>query len=132
MSLIPNPGLQPISVEFSPSACLEFVVGIAVFDLNGLPSEYLTTADTSDIDWIQTIFQALGLQSLLVSSLQLEGFNHASVCSTTYCAIVVKQRAHYIAMLISRRETEIINTLIQWAQTTTLADLKQTPRFQKH
>ncbi|MBD2019954.1 hypothetical protein H6F43_07100, partial [Leptolyngbya sp. FACHB-36] len=76
------------------------VVGAAVFDLNGLPKEYFTTSDSTGMGWVQTIFQALGLRSLLMSSLQLEGFHHATIHGEEYSAIVVKQRAHYTALLV--------------------------------
>ncbi len=131
MSSLSHAGPQPTFVALPAIAYLDAVVGAAVFDLNGLPSEYLTTAEESDITWVQTIFQALGLQYLLTSSLQLEGFNHATMCGEDYCAVVVRQRTHYIALLVHLKDTTALNTLIQWVQTCTLAELKQTPRFRK-
>ncbi|MBF2025976.1 MAG: hypothetical protein IGS48_04305, partial [Oscillatoriales cyanobacterium C42_A2020_001] len=63
------------------------VIGAAIFDLNGLPKEYFTTSDNSNMGWVQTIFQALGLRSLLISSLQLEGFHYATIQGLEHCAI---------------------------------------------
>jgi hypothetical protein len=106
------------------------ILGAAIFDLNGLPKEYFTTLENTNLSWVQTIFQALGLRSLLMASLQLEGFHHATIYGTQCCAIVVKQRSHYTALLVRRQEEPISDALIQWLQTYQLNDLKQNPRFQ--
>ncbi|NJL42104.1 MAG: hypothetical protein HC899_39840 [Leptolyngbyaceae cyanobacterium SM1_4_3] len=46
------------------------VLGAAIFDLSGLPKDYYISAESADISWVQTIFQALGLQGLLTTSFQ--------------------------------------------------------------
>jgi hypothetical protein len=79
---------------------------------------------------VQTIFQALGLRSLLMSSLQLEGFHHATIYGSEYCAVVVKQRTHYTAMLIRQRDEVITDAFIQWVQSFQLSEFKQNPHFQ--
>ncbi len=105
------------------------IVGAALFDLNGLPKEYFTTDENSNMSWVQTIFQSLGLRSLLMSSLQLEGFHHATVYGTEYCALVVKQKAHYTALLIKCQTDQINDDLIQWAQNLQISELEQNSRF---
>ncbi|HEY9910034.1 MAG TPA: hypothetical protein V6D18_20765 [Thermosynechococcaceae cyanobacterium] len=107
---------------------LDHVMGAAVFDLNGLPREYFTTEGT-DMSWVQTIFQALGLRSLLISSLQLEGFHHAIVHGSESCAVVVKQRTHYTALLIRQSEQEIDRDFLHWLQNLQLSELRQSDRF---
>ncbi|NEQ97137.1 MAG: hypothetical protein F6K30_10490 [Cyanothece sp. SIO2G6] len=79
---------------------IDHILGVAIFDLNGLPKEYYTTGEYQDISWVQTIFQALGLRSLLMSSLRLEGFSYSVVYGTDYCAIVAKQRSCYLAAIV--------------------------------
>ena len=108
----------------------DYIVGAAIFDLNGLPKDYFTTADNHSMSWVQTIFQALGLRSLLMSSLQLEGFHHATIYGTEYCAVVVKQKNHYTALLVKQKDDIVNEAFIQWVQTFQLNDLKQNPRFQ--
>ncbi|UBF27801.1 hypothetical protein K9N68_07775 [Kovacikia minuta CCNUW1] len=81
------------------------------------------------MSWVQTIFQALGLRSLLMSSLQLEGFHHATMGGTEYCAVVVKQRANYTALLLKRQDDLIDDAFIQWLQNFQPDELKQNPRF---
>ena len=103
-------------------------MGAAVFDLNGLPREYFTT-DGTNMSWVQTIFQALGLRSLLISSLQLEGFHHVIIYGAEACAVVVKQKTHYIALLIQQPAQAIDQELIQWLQSFQLNELRQNARF---
>lgn len=106
------------------------VMGVAIFDLSGLPKEYFTTTENSDVSWVQTIFQALGLQSLLVSSLQLEGFRHAIVRGTGCWAIVVKQKTRYTALLLNQAELgSISEPFLQWAHNFEPSELKSNPRF---
>lgn len=131
MPVLSHTGLQIPSCSLKLSmSYADAVVGAAVFDLNGLPKEYFTTAQTIDMTWVQTIFQALGLRSLLMSSLQLEGFRHATIYGSEYCAVVVKQKAHYTALLIHKQDDLISDAFIQWVQNFQLSELKQNPRFQ--
>lgn len=111
------------SVSYSDS-----VIGAAIFDLSGLPKEYFTTIESNDVSWVQTIFQALGLQSLLISSLRLEGFRHAIVHGSEYRAIVVRQKSRYTALLI-RQGTIITDSFIYWSQDFEPSSLRAHPRF---
>ncbi len=106
----------------------DFIVGAAVFDLNGLPKEYFTTPEDGNMIWVQTIFQALGLRSLLMSSLQLEGFHHATILGTDHSAVVVKQKAHYVALLI-QPQAAIDAAFIERVQAFEPSELKNNPRF---
>lgn len=106
------------------------VVGAAIFDLNGLPKEYFTTPENHSMGWLQTIFQALGLRSLLISSLQLENFHHAVIEGSGYCAIIVKQRTTYSALLLKQKNEEISTEIIDWAQSFEPEALRENPRFQ--
>jgi len=108
----------------------DMIVGAAVFDLNGLPKEYFITSEAANMCWVQTIFQALGLRSLLMSSLRVEGFQHATIRGEDYCALVVKQKSQYTALLLQPQEDILADALIQWAQSFQLSELKQNPRFQ--
>ncbi|WP_421655299.1 hypothetical protein [Leptothermofonsia sp. ETS-13] len=112
-----------------PIPYADYVLGVAIFDLNGLPKEYYTTSESSNMSWVQTIFQALGLQSLLMSSLQVEGFHHATIYGSDCCAVVVKQRTHYTAMLVQKHDELIDDAFIHWMQHFQLSELRQNPRF---
>lgn len=120
---------NPLSSNHLSMLYPDYVVGAAVFDLNGLPKDYFTTPEGDNMNWVQTIFQALGLRSLLMSSLQLEGFHHATILGTEYSAIVVKQKAHYIALLI-QPQALIDTAFIEWVQAFEPNELKHNPRFQ--
>lgn len=129
-----TPDSQPTPSEShdlsKPDLYLASVVGAAVFDLSGLPREYLVTDEVDNVSWVQTVFQALGLRSLLMSSLQLDGFHYASTCSEKYRAIVVKQKDQYIALLLKpERFEQITEELIDWARTFNSDELKLYPQF---
>ncbi|MGG6296442.1 hypothetical protein ACQ4M4_18780 [Leptolyngbya sp. AN02str] len=94
---------------------LDAIIGAAIFDLSGLPQDYFTTSKSSDISWVQTIFQALGLQSLLVSSLRLEGFRLAVIHGKDCHAVVIRQRVRYVALLLEQSNLNYrSDNFIQW------------------
>lgn len=74
------------------------ILGIAIFDINGLPREYFVTEENPSTGWVQIVFQALGLRSLLASSLELEGFYEITIRLAETTAIVVRRRQDYIAL----------------------------------
>jgi hypothetical protein len=119
----------------SPSASLsetyaDSVIGAAIFDPSGLPKEYFTTPENTDIGWVQTIFQALGLRSLLAASLRLDGFSHAIIHGTGYFAIVVKQKANYIALLVHQNDLRgVSQSFVRWVHDFEPSTLRNHPRF---
>lgn len=129
-----NPPAGPSSVlpdsESQVDVYANSIVGAAIFDLNGLPKEYFMTGESNNMGWVQTIFQALGLRSLLISSLQLEGFHHAVIHGAGCCAVVVKQPARYLALLVRQTEpAAITDTFIQWVQAFEPSVLKTNSKF---
>ncbi|MGF1458734.1 MAG: hypothetical protein ACFBSG_06880 [Leptolyngbyaceae cyanobacterium] len=74
------------------------ILGVAIFDINGLPKEYFITEENPTTIWVQMVFQALGLRSLLASSLELESFLQITIQSDNETAIVVRRRQDYIAL----------------------------------
>lgn len=119
-----------LSAKDSQVSYSDSIIGAAIFDLSGLPKEYFSTAESSDISWVQTIFQALGLQSLLISSLQLEGFRHAIVHGSDYRAIVVRQKNRYTALLIRQADQAIVSSdFIRWSLDFEPRTLRTHPRF---
>lgn len=125
MSLPPmSPGTSP------PDTYADSVIGAAIFDPSGLPKEYFTTPESGDIGWVQTIFQALGLRSLLMSSLRLEGFSHAIIHGSGYFAIVVKQKANYIALLVRQNDLRgVSQSFVRWVHEFEPSTLRDHPRF---
>lgn len=124
----PLPTHPPVSDSNTDLA--DRVIGAAIFDLNGLPKEYFVTSDNNNISWVQTIFQALGLQSLLMSSLKLEGFHHAIIRGQDCNAVIVKQRNAYVALLIrSTDDIPLSHTLVNWVHDFEVDALRNHPRF---
>lgn len=111
---------------------VQYILGAAVFDLNGLPKDYFISADYQDISWVQTAFQALGLRSLLISSLRLETFNYAIVHGTEHCAVVTRQKHCYVAAIVSQPIfTQKSQTIIAWMQQLNPKQFAETPHFVK-
>jgi hypothetical protein len=94
---------------------LNQVLGAAVFDLSGLPVNYYISIENNDISWVQTIFQTLGLQTLLSSLLQLETFRHAVIQSTQFHVVAVRQPCCYVALLIHQSDVVVTEEFLQWA-----------------
>lgn len=110
----------------------QVILGAAVFDLNGLPKDYFTSIDYQDIGWVQTAFQALGLRSLLTSSLQLEIFQYSIVHGTEQCTLITKQAQGYLAVIVTQKVfQEQSDQLIQWIQTLTPEMLTNISHFVK-
>ena len=85
---------QPNQTAFS----IKDVLGVAIFDLNGLPREYFITEENPSIHWVQLVFQALGLRSLLSHSLSVEGFQQMTIRLENTTTIVVHRYQDYIAL----------------------------------
>jgi hypothetical protein len=106
-------------------------LGAATFDLSGLPKEYYTLVDGSkSITWVQPIFQALGLKSLLAASLPMESFTHAVIRGKDYTAVVIKQQGSYLALLIDPYVEISGDDFLNWAQTFDATALSKNPLFQ--
>jgi predicted regulator of Ras-like GTPase activity (Roadblock/LC7/MglB family) len=91
---------QPESTPLTQDTLVENIIGVAIFDFSGLPREYFITADNESTSWVQIVFQALGLKSLLMSSLKLEGFSHICIELSEQTAIVVRTKEEYVALLM--------------------------------
>jgi hypothetical protein len=116
--------VQPTSFE-------DYTLGAATFDLSGLPKEYYTLVDGSkSIIWVQPIFQALGLKSLLAASLPVEAFTYAVIRSKDYTAIVIKQPSNYLALLIDPQSDILNERFLGWALSFDATLLKHNPKFQ--
>jgi hypothetical protein len=114
--------------NFSQHEYAEQIVGAAVFDLSGLPEDYFISAESSDVGWVQTVFQVLGLQALLLASFKLSDFQHATIRGQGYQAIIVKQCNCYSALLL-QNQPDFSPELIKWAQSFEPALLKIDSRF---
>ncbi|HAN46334.1 MAG TPA: hypothetical protein DCQ32_07250 [Cyanobacteria bacterium UBA8156] len=106
------------------------LLGAAAFDLSGLPKEYLTTTrSVQSITWVQSVFQSLGMRSLLGSSLRLEPFQYCVLHGRSCSALVLRQAQGYVSFLLPRSQL-VDPSLLQWARTVRFGDLKRNPAFQ--
>jgi hypothetical protein len=101
---------------------LDSILGIATFDLNGLPNQYFITEDNPNLIWIQTAFQTLGLRSLLC----LDDFDHAIVRGQHYSIVIVQQSRNYVAFLLPAI-AKIPNCWVKWAQKFEVGCLQDDP-----
>jgi len=95
-----QPGLN---IPAKTSLKITDILGVAIFDLTGLPREYFVTEENPTTGWVQIVFQALGLRSLLSSSLELDGFYQITINLEETTAIVVRRRQDYIALQLKGR-----------------------------
>lgn len=95
-----QPGLN---IPAKTSLKITDILGVAIFDLTGLPREYFVTEENPTTGWVQIVFQALGLRSLLSSSLELDGFHQITINLEETTAIVVRRRQDYIALQFKGR-----------------------------
>lgn len=113
------------------SAFENCTLGAATFDLSGLPKEYYALMDGSrSLTWVQPIFQALGLKSLLTASLPVENFTYAVIHGKEHTAIVIRQQANYLALLIAPDNQKISDDYLSWAQSFDATSLRSNPKFQ--
>ncbi|MBF2029581.1 MAG: hypothetical protein IGS48_22945, partial [Oscillatoriales cyanobacterium C42_A2020_001] len=54
---------------------------------------------------------------------------YATIQGLEHCAIVVKQRTHYIALLLKHSSEEVSTDLIEWAYTFEPECLRDNPKF---
>ncbi|QQE67303.1 hypothetical protein GFS31_40160 [Leptolyngbya sp. BL0902] len=126
----PTEKSSPLS---SQDAILNNILGVAIFDLSSLPKEYYITAENNNTNWVQLVFQALGLKSLLMSSLKLEGFMHISIGFSQQTAIVVRTKDDYVALLMREpilfKDVEQSDKFSQWVRHFEQKLLRQNSRF---
>lgn len=124
---------QPGTSLLAQNAKLENIIGAAVFDFSGLPQEYFITADNESTSWVQLVFQSLGLKSLLMSSLKVEGFSHICIELEHQTAIVVRTKEEYVALLM--RQPLVFDTaqdsdrFSHWVRKFERRLLREHPRF---
>jgi hypothetical protein len=117
--------VQALSVSY-----FDRILGAAIFDLSGLPKDYYISIESADISWVQTIFQALGLQGLLTTSFQIDGFRHAVIHGAHCHAVIVRQASCYVAILMQQNDTlASAEDLAQWASDFDPTTLASDPRF---
>jgi len=93
-STVPTDLTSPVKTSLK----ITDILGVALFDLSGLPREYFVTDENPTTGWVQIVFQALGLRSLLSSSLELEGFHQITINLEATTAMVVRRKKDYIAL----------------------------------
>ncbi len=112
---------SPSVPPFPRGLALDNLLGVALFDVNGLPREYFVTQENRSTGWVQIVFQALGLRSLLASSLKLEGFQQIAVHLNASTAVVLRRRHDYIALLLKAPAAvtfqDDLTPLNQWVNT---------------
>ena len=144
-------GLDPFSTQLTPAqqALLEqvyiqpqqepvnyydAVVSAVVFDWNGMPQEYFMVPsweESSTLAWEKAVFQVLGLRWLLMSSLNLEGFQHSKLKGDAYTIHIIRQQEHHMALLLESCELRDRQPdFLEWLCGFDLSYLRNDPRFQ--
>lgn len=80
-------------------------LGVASFDLRGLPIRFLGDIDHEKSDWIETAFQALNLHFLLASVLRTGEMKTIRVAyRDDYDILIVYKQGRYVAALLHREQ----------------------------
>lgn len=112
---------------------LEQLIGVATFDLSGLPKEYFIKVDSAlGINWLQPVFQVIGMRSLLSASLALENFRYAMVEGSEWHTIILRQQSDYLALLLDGQahiagwnQEELLN----WSKAVDMGYFRNNPQY---
>ncbi len=106
------------------------LLGVAIFDLSGLPKEYCTLSNSgTSITWVQSIFQVIGMRSLLSASLNLENFLYAVVQGKGCGALVIRQQNDYLAVLLKSDVGTVSDDLLAWVKQLNVKQFINDPRY---
>lgn len=120
--------------KFSPPF-EQYLIGVATFDLSGLPKEYFTlTTSQLGITWVQPIFQVIGMRSLLSASLALEHFRYSIMQGQEYGAVIMRLQNDYLAVLlkgnVSSLDSQVSEQLLDWAKHLDMQQFRHNPLYQ--
>ncbi len=122
---------QPLNSVGLPD--VEQILGLAVFDAAGLPRDYFITPQHEDIEWIQLVFQALGLQQLMVSTMGLPVLSHAMLRTKAGNVVVICCQQRYIALLLKRalpqERPQVDNSWVDWVCEFEAKSVRNHPHF---
>lgn len=97
---------------------IDQILGVAVFDSLGLPCDYFITSQHQDTEWVQLVFQSLGLQNLVASTMDLPTFDHGMIRTKVGNIIIVCCQNRYVALLVKRslpqERPQIDGALVDW------------------
>ncbi|EKV02864.1 hypothetical protein Lepto7375DRAFT_5132 [Leptolyngbya sp. PCC 7375] len=109
---------QPLKSVGLPD--IDQILGLAVFDATGLPRDYFITPQHEDTEWVQLVFQSLGLQQLIASTMELPTFSHAMIRTKVGNIVLICCDRSYIAVLIKRalpqERPQIEEAWVDWIQ----------------
>lgn len=125
---------NPQSFQATNLPNIDQILGIAVFDPQGLPRQYfVTTAKHQDDDWIRLAFQALGLKQLLMDEMELPQLDHVMMRTKTGNLVILPYAQGFIALHIKRalpqEQPNIDNHWTPWACNLIETVIKQDSRF---
>jgi hypothetical protein len=111
------------------------LLGVATFDLSGLPKEYFTLAHSQlGMTWVKPIFQVIGMRSLLSASLALENFRYSVMQGKDYGALIVRMPNDYLAVLlkgdINSFDPQLSAELLDWVKHLDMKQFRQNPLYQ--
>ena len=114
--MLPTSKPQPLQSLGLPK--VEQILGLAVFDSMGLPRSSFITPKHQDTDWVQLVFQFLGLQQLMASTMGLPMGGHIMVRTKIGNIVVIRRDHGYVALLLKRalpqERPEINSDWVDW------------------
>ncbi|MEO1591828.1 MAG: hypothetical protein AAFU71_11120 [Cyanobacteria bacterium J06632_22] len=109
------------------------IMGIAVFNLDGLPQEYFITPDNRDTAWVQMVFQSLGLQALTAEALGAQSLKYTIVQTRDGDAVIIRTVERFLALFVKRSRPQMIPSVepewIDWVCQFEAKALRSHPHF---
>ena len=85
---------------------------------DALPIYCFITPQHKDTEWVQLVFQSLGLQQLMTSAMELPELEHVMIRTKIGNIIVVYRHQRYVALLVKRalpqERPQIDINLVDW------------------
>ncbi|MGD1856681.1 MAG: hypothetical protein ACFB2W_20800 [Leptolyngbyaceae cyanobacterium] len=81
---------------------VEQILGLAVFDPEGLPCDCFITSQHKDTEWVQLVLQSLGLRQLMSSAMDLPQAGNTIIRTKIGNIAIVCCDRGYIALLLKR------------------------------
>lgn len=114
----------------NPDPLLDIILGVTVFDPNGLTKESFVVGEHRNYEWLQASFQTLGLQFLVSSLFQFEPAAYAIAHGCEHNVILVRQQSTHAAFLVHNSLLlRMDETVLSWFRNFDSSQLRGNPKF---
>jgi hypothetical protein len=90
----------------------DYVFGAAIFDANGLLTNFAQRGLGNHMEWVQATFNSLCLESLLAHGFQLKTVQHLLIRGTRCDVLLIRHRQRYVGLLLDKTLPAWVSELI--------------------